>query len=155
MTYAPSAGLVTAPTAALPEQVGGSRAWDYRYTWVIFWVPFDRAVRMATNRGRPADLDRWARERDRIHAQVMTKGWDDQPDAFVQYEGGEVLDASLVLMPLMGFIEEIDPTGQPVGNLPQAFAHLALIAAALNLDRQLNNPKGPAILRPGGMARRG
>ena len=161
----------------------------------------------------------------------MTKGWNDRLGAFVQYEGGDVLDASLVLMPLMGFIvpndprwqstmaamdktlvadslvyrydpkaspdglpgsegtfslctflyvdalarsgrlddarltfskmltyanhlglysEEIDPTGQQVGNFPQAFTHLALIAAAVSLDHRLDDPKGSAIQRPGG-----
>jgi GH15 family glucan-1,4-alpha-glucosidase len=368
MTYAPSGGLVAAPTAALPEQVGGSRNWDYRYTWVrdgalsvyallglgftdeaaafgdwlrhrveeakgegsgplkimyrvdgssdlteetldhlegymgsrpvrvgngaadqlqldiygeamnslyaldsgalgdwgigadgwrhivsmidwlcehwqdpdegiwetrggrqsfvygqvMSWVAFDRAIRMATNRGRPADIMRWTGERDRIHNQVLTKGWNEQLEAFVQYEGGDVLDASLVLMPLVGFLvpndprwqstmramdktlvddslvyrydpkaspdglpgsegtfslctflyvdalarsgrlddarltftkmltyanhlglysEEIDATGQQVGNFPQAFTHLALAGAAVNLDRELNHPR--------------
>ena len=63
---------------------------------------FDRAIRMATNRGRPADLARGTRERDLIHEQIMTKGWNESLGACVQYEGGDVLDASLVLMPLDG-----------------------------------------------------
>ena len=53
-----------------------------------------------------------ARERDRIHAQIMTKGWNEQMGAFVQYEGGEVLDAALVHMPLVGFIVPNDPRWQ-------------------------------------------
>ena len=55
----------------------------------------------------------------------------------------------------MSYPSIADPTGQQVGNFPQAFTHLALIAAAVNLDRQLDDPKGSAIQRPGGMARRG
>src|SRR2546430_14988377 len=67
---------------------------------------------MATNRGRQADLSGWTNERDRIHTQIMTKGWNDGLGAFVQYEGGDGLDASLVLMPLLGFIVPNDPKWQ-------------------------------------------
>jgi GH15 family glucan-1,4-alpha-glucosidase len=53
------------------------------------------------------------------------------------------------------YSEEMDPTRQQVGNFPQAFTHLALVAAVLTLDNLLDDPKGPAIQRPESTTRRG
>src|SRR5207248_898906 len=98
------------PDEGIWETRGGRRS--FVYGQLMSWVAFDRAIRMATNRGRPGDLDRWSRERDAIHELIMSKGWNDRLSAFVQYEGGDVLDASLVLMPLMGFIVPNDSRWQ-------------------------------------------
>jgi GH15 family glucan-1,4-alpha-glucosidase len=98
------------PDEGIWETRGGRRS--FVYGQLMSWVAFDRAIRMATNRGRPGDVARWARERDAIHELIMTKGWNEGLRAFVQYEGGDVLDASLVLMPLTGFIRPNDPRWQ-------------------------------------------
>jgi GH15 family glucan-1,4-alpha-glucosidase len=205
------------PDEGIWETRGGRQ--HFVYGQVMSWVAFDRAIRIAQGRGLPADLDRWQAERDRVYQQVLTRGWNEKLQAFVQYEDSDVLDAALVFMPLMGFIrpndarwqstitamertllddslvfrydpkaspdglpgsegtfslctflfvdalarsgriddarltfskmltyanhiglfsEEIDPTGQQVGNFPQAFTHLALIAAAVSLDQRLD-----------------
>ena len=71
--------------------------------------------------------------------QIMTKGWNDQLGAFVQYEGGDVLDASLVLMPLMGFIVPNDPRWQST-------------MAAMEQDAGRRQPRVP--VRPEGVTRR-
>ncbi|GAA3205832.1 glycoside hydrolase family 15 protein [Actinocorallia longicatena] len=194
---------------------------EFVYGRVMSWVAFDRAVRLARERGLPADLDRWTRARDAVYEQIMTRGWDIRRGAFVQSYGSRVLDASLLSMPLVGFItpgdplwqstlramddelvsdslvfrydpeaspdgligsegtfsmctfwyvdalarsgrleearltfekmltygnhlglyaEEIGATGEQLGNFPQAFSHLALITAATELDRRLDQP---------------
>jgi len=198
------------------ETRGGRQ--HFTYSRLMSWVAVERAVRIARQRGLPADLVGWMATRDAIYHQIMDRGWNEQRGAFVQNYGSDVLDASLLLMPLVKFIaptdprwlstldamseelvsdslvyrynaaaspdglagdegtfsicsfwyvealaragrldeaqlafekmltygnhlglfaEEIGPTGELLGNFPQAFTHLALISAAYNLDRQL------------------
>ena len=57
----------------------------------------------------PADLARWTAERDAIYHQIMERGWNPKIGAFIQHYDTDVLDASLLLMPLQGFIAPRDP----------------------------------------------
>ena len=73
------------------------------------WVAIERAIRMNRARGLPGDIVRWLAERDRIYNQIMSRGWSDEREAFVQHYGSDVLDASILLMPLVLFIAPRDP----------------------------------------------
>jgi GH15 family glucan-1,4-alpha-glucosidase len=221
------------PDEGVWETRGGRQ--PFVYGRLMSWVAMDRGVRLAQQLGRPGHTDRWAAQRDAIYTQIMEKGWNKERAAFVQHYNTNVLDASNLLMPLVGFIspmdpmwlstldamndelvsdslvyrydpsaspdglqgsegtfsictfwyvdalarsgrleaarltfekmqtygnhlglfsEEIGPTGEQLGNFPQAFTHLSLINAALNLDYQLDHGAGWVDLTPE-MARRG
>ncbi|MET7398497.1 glycoside hydrolase family 15 protein [Dactylosporangium sp. NPDC005572] len=73
------------------------------------WVAFDRAIRLSQSLGLPADTKRWMHARNEVYQQVMTKGWDAQQETFTQRYGSPVLDASLLYMPLVGFVSPSDP----------------------------------------------
>lgn len=73
------------------------------------WVAVERAIRIARQRGLPADLPRWMAVRDTIYTQIMTRGWNPARRAFVQHYDADVLDASLLLMPLCKFLAPTDP----------------------------------------------
>jgi GH15 family glucan-1,4-alpha-glucosidase len=204
------------PDEGIWETRGGRH--HFTYSRLMCWVAIERAVRVARQRGLPADLVRWLEVRDRITEEIMEKGWHPKRRAFVQHYDTDVLDASLLIMPLVKFIaprdprwlstldaishelvsdslvyrynakaspdglegdegtfsmctfwyvealaragrldearltfekmltyanhlglyaEEIGPSGEALGNFPQAFTHLSLISAAVNLDAQL------------------
>lgn len=73
------------------------------------WVAIERAIRLALRRGLPANLERWQAVRDAIYRRIMDRGWSPELKAFVQYEGGAVLDAAVLMMPLVKFISPTDP----------------------------------------------
>jgi GH15 family glucan-1,4-alpha-glucosidase len=209
------------PDEGIWETRGGRK--NFTYGRFQSWVALDRAIRLAERRGKPANLAKWITERDKIYNQIMERGWNSKIGAFTQHYDTEVLDSSLLMMPLMGFIaprdpmwlstlaamdrelvsdslvyrynpsaspdglageegtfslctfwyvdalaragrlddarltfekmhtytnhlglysEEINSTGEQIGNFPQAFSHLSMINAAINLDHQLDHGFG-------------
>ncbi|MEU9736156.1 glycoside hydrolase family 15 protein [Streptomyces sp. NPDC048002] len=98
------------PDEGIWETRGGRE--DFTYSRVMCWTAFDRGIRVARALARPADLTTWTRTRDTILRQIMERGWSERRGAFVQHYGGDVLDASLLLMPAVGFITPGDPRWQ-------------------------------------------
>jgi len=76
---------------------------------VFSWVALDRAIRLAYQRGLPAEEELWIGERDAIYQDVMEKGWNAEKESFVQHYGSGALDASLLLMPVAQFVGPTDP----------------------------------------------
>jgi pentatricopeptide repeat protein len=95
------------PDEGIWETRGGRK--DFTYGRFQCWVALDRAIRLAEKHGWPANAAKWAIERDRIYNQVMQRGWNKKVKAFTQHYDTQVLDSSLLLMPLEGFITPTDP----------------------------------------------
>jgi GH15 family glucan-1,4-alpha-glucosidase len=209
------------PEEGIWETRGGRK--DFTYGRFQCWVALDRGIRLAERHGRPGKIALWSIERDRIYNQIMERGFNSKAGAFTQHYDTDVLDSSLLLMPLQGFVSPFDPmwlstldamdsklvsdslvyrynpgaspdglrgdegtfslctfwyvdalaragrldeaaltfekmhtyanhiglyseeiglTGEQLGNFPQAFTHLSLINAAINLDYQLDHGAG-------------
>ncbi|MFJ1802131.1 glycoside hydrolase family 15 protein [Streptomyces sp. NPDC088180] len=208
------------PDEGIWETRGGRK--DFTYSRVMCWAAFDRGLKLAARFSRPADTARWTAARDAVLEQVVERAWSENLQAYVQSYGSEVLDASLLLMPRVGFLapkdpgwlstldamdrtlvsdslvyrydpaaspdglrgsegtfslctflyvdalaragrlrqarytfekmltyanhvglfaEEIGPSGEQLGNFPQAFTHLSLIMAARTLDEALDRER--------------
>ncbi len=89
------------------EMRGPARA--FTHSRVMCWVAFDRAAKMADEFGLRGPADHWRSVRDTIHAEVCEKGFNTSRNSFVQYYGGDTLDASLLLIPQVGFLPPDDP----------------------------------------------
>ncbi len=88
----------------------------YTHSKVMAWVAFDRAVKDAEAFGHDGPVERWRQIRDAIHAQVCSEGYDAQRNTFVQSYGSPHLDASLLLIPQLGFLPPDDPRVQGTIN---------------------------------------
>ena len=89
-------------------EVRGPRR-HFTHSKVMVWVAFDRMIKDAVRFGLSAPLAQWRAIRDEIHAEVCTHGFDCGRDTFTQAYGHPELDASLLLIPLVGFLPPSDP----------------------------------------------
>ena len=81
----------------------------FTHSKVMAWVAFDRAIRDMEKYGLRGPLARWRKLRARIHADILAKGFDRKRNTFVQYYGASEVDASLLLIPQVGFLPPEDP----------------------------------------------
>lgn len=88
-------------------EVRGPRR-HFTHSKVMAWVAVDRAVKAVERFGLDGPVERWRRIRDRMHADVCRHGFDADLNAFVQYYGAKDLDASLLMIPLVGFLPATD-----------------------------------------------
>ena len=96
---------------------------------VMAWVVFDRAVRIAERFELEAPIDRWKRTRDEIHREVCERGYDRERRTFTQYYGSKELDASVLNIPIVGFLPE--PTSASAGPSTRSRASSAATASSL------------------------
>jgi GH15 family glucan-1,4-alpha-glucosidase len=81
----------------------------FTHSKVMAWVALDRAIKAVELLGHDGPVDRWRGMRRELHDEVCREGYDSQRDAFVQYYGADHLDASLLQIPLVGFLPAGDP----------------------------------------------
>jgi GH15 family glucan-1,4-alpha-glucosidase len=95
------------PDEGIWEMRGPRR--HFTHSKVMAWVAMDRAVRAVEELGHEGPAERWRTIRNEIHAEVCRLGFDPERNSFVQYYGSKNLDASLLMLPLVGFLPASDP----------------------------------------------
>lgn len=118
------------PDDGIWEVRGGRR--HFTHSKVMAWVAFDRGVRSAREFKLEAPVQRWCKVRDAIHRQVCARGFDAAQGSFVQSYGAKQLDASLLLIPLVGFLPAADARVR--GTLAAVERHLVRDGLVLRYD---------------------
>ena len=97
------------PDEGIWEVRGGRK--QFTHSKMMAWVAFDRAIKLAQacNCAAGDHIERWAKIRDQIHQQVCERGYNSSKKAFTQFYGSDALDASLLMMPRVGFLPASDP----------------------------------------------
>jgi len=95
------------PDNGIWEVRGGLQ--HFTYSKVMAWVAFDRAIKIAESDKLDAPFERWKKTREVIHKQVCEKAFNKQLNSFVQHYGSHQLDASVLLMAMVGFLPPEDP----------------------------------------------
>ena len=96
------------PDEGIWEVRGGRQ--QFTHSKMMAWLAFDRAIKLVENCSCAAyeHFDRWQKTRDQIHAEVCERGYNTKKKAFTQVYGSDALDASLLTMPLTGFLPVTD-----------------------------------------------
>ena len=102
-------------------EVRGPRR-HFVHSKMMAWVAVDRLMKLAELGRFAVDIPRWQKLRDAIHEQVCLQGFDTNLNSFVQYYGDKHLDASLLMMPLVGFLPPDDP--RVIGTVKAVETHL-------------------------------
>jgi GH15 family glucan-1,4-alpha-glucosidase len=88
-------------------EVRGPRR-HFTHSKVMAWVAFDRAIKAVERFHLSGSIDRWRQKRAEVHAEVCSRGYDPKRAAFTRYYGSKELDASLLMIPLVGFLSPED-----------------------------------------------
>ncbi len=128
------------PDHGIWERRGDGR--HYVFSKVMCWVAFDRGIKSAKKFGFKAPIQKWRKLRDTIHQEVCAKGFDAELNSFVESYGAKVLDASLLLIPAVGFLPASDPRVR--GTLKAIEKHMMRDGFVLRRDpREISREEQP------------
>jgi GH15 family glucan-1,4-alpha-glucosidase len=109
---------------------------NFTHSKVMEWVAMDRGVKAVEALQLDGPVERWRKLRDEIHAQVCREGFDSNLNSFVQYFGCKEVDASLLMIPLVGFLPAMDPRMLgTVKAIENELVHDGLVARYRTLPR--------------------